>query len=139
MPGWLLHRRGYVRILLAEIKQKILRAIMPFPFRLTEVIKMVNCIKTIRLFQDIHYPNPDIMVDKTLFKAQSYSASAFDELIRYIKKNDSKNLIEAIEEFRYKMDSFAAYAKTEDVNFMFSCMYDAMTDFLDYIIAIRED
>lgn len=99
----------------------------------------MNCIKTIRRFQDAHYPIPDIMIDKTWFKAQSYSASAFDELIRYIKRNDSQNLIEAVEKFRYKMDSFAAYAESEEANFMFSCMYDAMTDFLDYIIISRKE
>lgn len=102
-------------------------------------IRAQKNIKEVLYFKTTHYPEPDIIIDKTLFKAQSYSASAFDELIRYIKRNDSQNLIEAVEEFRYKMDIFAACARSEEANFMFSCMYDAMTDFLDYIIAIRED
>lgn len=95
---------------------------------------MGDYVKTIRKFQGVHYPVPDEIIDETLFKAQSYSASAFDELIRYIMEHDSQNLMEAVEEFRYKMDSFAACARSEEVNFMFSCMYDAMTDFLDFII-----
>lgn len=100
---------------------------------------MIEAIKMVRLFQSIHYPYPDEMVDKTLFKAQSYSASAFDELIGFIYNNKSTNIIETVETFRYKMDSFAASSESEEANFIFSCMYDAMTDFLDYIIAIKED
>lgn len=99
---------------------------------------MRDCIKIIRTFLINHYPYPDAFVDRTLFKAQSYSRSAFDELMRYIYQNKSTNIIEAVESFRYKMDSFAACAKSEEANFMFSCMYDAMTDFLDYIIELKE-
>ena len=86
----------------------------------------------IRLY-GVNYPTE--FVDRTLFKAQSYAAFALEELSRYAKRNEGKNVMEIVEDFRYKMDEFAANANTEEANFAFSCMYDSITDFLDYIIA----
>lgn len=99
----------------------------------------MESIKIVKTFLMDHYAIPDGYVDKTTFKAQSYSAYAFEELIRYIRKHRHSNIMWATEQFRHKLDAFACSTESEEANFMFSCMYDAMTDFLDWLVVEMEN
>lgn len=99
----------------------------------------MESIKIIKTYLLDHYVMPDDYIDKTMFKAQSYSAHAFEELIRYIQKHRKSDIIWAVETFRHKLDDFACSATSEEANFMFSCMYDTMTDFMDWLIVEREN
>lgn len=99
---------------------------------------MEDIYKAIRQYSFYHYPYPDECIDQTMFNAKSYSAYAFEELINFVRKNNF-GAFEAVEEFRHKMDTYAAEAKTEESSFMFSCMCDAITDFLDWLIVERDN
>ena len=64
------------------------------------------------------------------FTVQAYNAWAFEMVKEHIATS-KKNLIDALEDFRAKVDDYACRAKTEDARLIFACAYDVVTDILD--------
>lgn len=86
----------------------------------------------------IHMTFVNTSKNKTLFAQKSYSNWAKKEIDRYLAQNKGDS-IDAVEEFRSMMDSFACNAKTAEANFMFSVAYDVATDVLDGLIGDQND
>lgn len=64
------------------------------------------------------------------FSLQCYNSWSFNEIKEHLHNTD-KPLIDALEEFRSKMDDFACAAKTDDARLVFAAAYDVATDILD--------
>lgn len=76
-------------------------------------------------------------IKRETFTVWSYEYFATKELYGYILRSEL-DILDAIEEFRKKMDDAICIAKNEKTKLIFSCCYDVSTSALDYLISIDE-
>lgn len=80
------------------------------------------------------FKKPDSYKSRSIvFRMQSYQNWAIRELLDYLYNHGDGPIIETIEEFRAKLDTYAAKAKSEEQNFIFSSAYDAVSCVLDVL------
>lgn len=97
---------------------------------------MNKALKLIGYHNRKYYKRPfkEYGMDKDLYKEREYKYQAANDILNYLNNHRDWEPLNAIEEFRYTMDTLATATKSSKKNYMFSVAYDVATDILDMLL-----